>query len=100
VFRGEDFDRCRAASDNKSAADQRSDDGCFAIFAAVSTPAGRENILLLRGSVRGTSVLAGTGGIGEMRRLGSFLGSAPSRIKHRLALIVAIAAASLPAAGA
>jgi hypothetical protein len=35
-----------------------------------------------------------------MRRLGSFLGSAPSRIKHRLALIVAIAAASLPAAGA
>jgi hypothetical protein len=34
-----------------------------------------------------------------MRRLGSLLGSAPSRIKHRLALIVAIAAASLPAAG-
>jgi hypothetical protein len=35
-----------------------------------------------------------------MRRLGSFLGFAPSRIKRRLALIVAIAAASLPAAGA
>jgi hypothetical protein len=43
---------------------------------------------------------AGTRGIGEMRQLGSLLSSAPSRIRRRLALIVAIAAASLPAAGA
>jgi hypothetical protein len=35
-----------------------------------------------------------------MRRLGSFLGFARFRIKRHLALIVAIAAASLPAAGA
>jgi hypothetical protein len=35
-----------------------------------------------------------------MRQVGSLLRSAPSRIRRRLALIVAIAAASLPAAGA
>jgi len=35
-----------------------------------------------------------------MRRIGSLLRAAPSRIGRRLALIVAIAAASLPAAGA
>jgi hypothetical protein len=36
----------------------------------------------------------------DMRKFGSLLRSAPSRIGRRLALIVAIAAASLPAAGA
>jgi hypothetical protein len=36
----------------------------------------------------------------DMRLLRSFLRSAPSRVRRRLALIVAIAAASLPAAGA
>jgi hypothetical protein len=35
-----------------------------------------------------------------MRQLRSLLRAAPSRIGRRLALIVAIAAASLPAAGA
>jgi len=35
-----------------------------------------------------------------MRQLGSLLRSAPSRIGHRLKLIVAIAAASLPSVGA
>jgi hypothetical protein len=35
-----------------------------------------------------------------MRQLTSFLRSAPSRIGRRLAMIVAIAAASLPSAGA
>jgi hypothetical protein len=35
-----------------------------------------------------------------MRQLGSLLRSAPSRIGRRLELIVAIAAASLPSAGA
>jgi hypothetical protein len=36
----------------------------------------------------------------NMRRLHSFLRTAPSRIGRRLAALVAIAAASLPAAGA
>jgi hypothetical protein len=35
-----------------------------------------------------------------MRQLNALLRAAPSRIRRRLALIVAIAAASLPAAGA
>jgi hypothetical protein len=39
-------------------------------------------------------------GIGDMRQVNSFLRSASSRIGRRLAQIVAIAAASLPAAGA
>ena len=36
----------------------------------------------------------------EMRQVGTFLRGAPSRIGRRLAQIVAIAAASLPAVGA
>jgi hypothetical protein len=51
-------------------------------------------------AVGGTMVSADTRGMGDMRQLGSLLSSAPSRIRRRLALIVAIAAASLPAAGA
>jgi hypothetical protein len=43
---------------------------------------------------------AGAEGSGDMRRLGSLLRAAPSRLRRRLAQIVAIAAASLPAAGA
>jgi hypothetical protein len=43
---------------------------------------------------------AGAEGNGDMRKLGSFLRVTPSRIGRRLAQIVAIAAASLPAAGA
>jgi hypothetical protein len=39
-------------------------------------------------------------GIGDMRQVNSFLRSASSRIGRRFAQIVAIAAASLPAAGA
>jgi hypothetical protein len=38
--------------------------------------------------------------IGVMRQIGSLLRSAPARIGRRFAQIVAIAAASLPAAGA
>jgi len=38
--------------------------------------------------------------IGDMRQLGSMLRSVPARIGRRFAEIVAIAAASLPAAGA
>jgi hypothetical protein len=99
-FREEDFARSRAARDNKSTADQSLDDECVAIFAAVSTRAGRENILGSRTPVRGTTASAGSLGIGDMRQLGSLLSSAPSRIRRRLAQIVAIAAASLPAVGA
>jgi hypothetical protein len=42
----------------------------------------------------------GAEGIYRMAQVGSLLRSAPSRIRRRLALIVAIAAASLPSAGA
>jgi hypothetical protein len=45
-------------------------------------------------------VPAGAEGFGDMRQLKSLLRSTPSRIARRLAEIVAIAAASLPAAGA
>jgi hypothetical protein len=45
-------------------------------------------------------VSAGAEGLCDMRKLSSLLRSAPSRIGRRVALIVAIAAASLPAAGA
>jgi hypothetical protein len=45
-------------------------------------------------------VSAGVEGINDMRQLNALLRSAPSRIGRRLAQIVAIAAASLPAAGA
>jgi hypothetical protein len=50
--------------------------------------------------VRETIVSDGAEGIGDMQRLNSLLRSAPSRIGRRFAEIVAIAAASLPAAGA
>jgi hypothetical protein len=43
---------------------------------------------------------AGAEGISDMRQFGLLLRSTRSRIGRRLALIVAIAAASLPAAGA
>jgi hypothetical protein len=50
--------------------------------------------------LRGTIVSHGAEGIGDMQQVTSLLRSAPSRIRRRLALIVAIAAASLPSAGA
>jgi len=48
--------------------------------------------------LRETIVSAGAKGSCDMRHLRSLLRSAPSRIGRRLALIVAIAAASLPSA--
>jgi hypothetical protein len=45
-------------------------------------------------------VSIGAEGLCDMRNFSSLLRSAPSRIGRRIALIVAIAAASLPAAGA
>jgi hypothetical protein len=50
-FRGEDFDRCRAATDNESTAGPASDDGHIAIFAAASTPGRRDNMLALGGKM-------------------------------------------------
>jgi hypothetical protein len=50
--------------------------------------------------LRGKIVSPGAEGIGDMQQVTSLLRSAPSRIGRRLALIVAIAAASLPSAGA
>jgi hypothetical protein len=78
---------------------QRPDDGRVAIFAVPSTrPRGGANFPSCAFH-RGDNP-AGAEGIYEMRQVGSLLRSAPSRIRRRLALIVAIAAASLPAAGA
>jgi hypothetical protein len=57
-------------------------------------------MLPLSAFLGGTIVSAGAEGICDMRKLNSLLRTAPSRIGRRLALIVAIAAASLPAAGA
>jgi hypothetical protein len=99
-FPEEDFDCYRAVGSNKSTANRASDGARVAIFAAVSTVAPGGNMF------RATKLLVGRGfcpapeGMGEMRRLGSLLSSAPTRIRRRLALIVAIAAASLPKAGA
>jgi hypothetical protein len=49
--------------------------------------------------LQGMLVSTGAEGSCDMRRISSLLRSAPSRIGRRLALIVAIAAASLPSAG-
>jgi hypothetical protein len=94
----EDFDCFRPDCGNKPTADQRSDDGHVAIFAAASThPFGRP---IFPKALVANAYFAGAKGIGHMRQLGSLLRSTRSRIGRRLALIVAIAAASLPAAGA
>jgi hypothetical protein len=54
----------------------------------------------MRHLISATIVSAAAQGIHEMRQSGSLLRSTRSRIARRLAEIVAIAAASLPAAGA
>jgi hypothetical protein len=98
IFGGEDFDCCRPDCGNKSTANRSSHDGRVAIFATASThPLGRP--IFAEALVR-ERCFAGAKGIGDMRQLGSLLRSTRSRIGRRLALIVAIAAASLPAAGA
>ncbi|MDO9058120.1 MAG: hypothetical protein Q7U92_03745 [Bradyrhizobium sp.] len=78
---------------------QRSGDGGVAILAAPSTHCPSAAIFL-SSAVRGTLVPDGVEGIGDMRQVNSFLRSASSRLGRRLKLIVAIAAASLPSAGA
>jgi hypothetical protein len=78
---------------------RRPGDGDVAIFAAPSTRQPGAAIFL-PGAISGTLVPDGAEGIGDMRQVNSFLRSASSRIGRRLKLIVAIAAASLPSAGA
>jgi len=99
IFGGEDFDRRRRDHGNKSTAKLRPDDARVAIFARVSTRSPGRPIfpeaLLARNDCS-----AGAEGTGDMRILGSLLRATPSRLRRRLAQIVAIAAASLPAAGA
>ncbi|QWG20201.1 hypothetical protein KMZ68_10390 [Bradyrhizobium sediminis] len=96
---GEEFNRLRLDGGNKSTVNEPPDDGHVAIFAAASTRLPGAAIFLQR-AVCGTVVPAGVEGIGEMRQVNSFLRSATSRIGRRFKLIVAIAAASLPSAGA
>jgi hypothetical protein len=50
--------------------------------------------------MRRNDCFAGAEGFGTMRQLTSLLRAAPALIGRRLSLIVAIAAASLPSAGA
>jgi|SRR6476469_9977487 hypothetical protein len=98
-FAGEEFHRCRPDRGNKSIVNPRLGGSHLAIFAAPSTPRPGAAIFL-PGAVCGTLVPAGAEGIGDMRQVNSFLRSASSRIGRRFKLIVAIAAASLPSAGA
>jgi len=91
--------RCRPVRGNKSIANPGLGNGHVAISAAPSTPR-LAAAIFLAGAVCGTLVPDGAEGIGDMRQVNSFLRSASSRIGRRLKLIVAIAAASLPAAGA
>jgi hypothetical protein len=76
------------------------DEWRVAIFAAPSTPVGGGTMFRACAFLQGMLVSAGAEGSCDMRRISSLLRSAPSRIGRRLALIVAIAAASLPSAGA
>jgi len=100
IFEGEDFDRWRPNGGNKSTVNQPPDERRVAIFAAPSTPVRGGTIFRFCAFLQGMLVSAGAEGSCDMRRIGSLLRSAPSRIGRRLALIVAIAAASLPSAGA
>jgi hypothetical protein len=96
---GEDFDRCRSCYGKKTTAIKCPDDGRIAIFAAISTrPLARDHVVVAR-PLFAEYWSAGARGIGDMRQLGSLLRSTRSRIGRQLAVIVAIAAASLPSAG-
>jgi hypothetical protein len=99
-FNGEDFDRRRSDRGNKTTAISRTGDGRVAIFAPASTRLSRGTILGFCAVFSERLFSAGAQGIGDMRQVNSFLRSASSRIGRRFAQIVAIAAASLPAAGA
>jgi len=91
---GEDFIRRQVDRGNKSPAERCPDEAHIAIFPVISTSLRLETIFRVR--------LYSTGAHGrcQMRQVRSLLRGASSRIGRRLAQIVAIAAASLPAAGA
>jgi hypothetical protein len=95
---GEEFPRVWLADCNKSTANAPLGDGRIAIFAAASTCRLNTAISMLCPSQNACS--AGAKGTGDMPQLKAFLRATPSRIGRRIALIVAIAAASLPSAGA
>jgi hypothetical protein len=65
----------------------------------LDTSEGPDHFIVER-PVRGPTVPPAREESFDMRQFGSLLRSTPSRIGRRLALIVAIAAASLPSAGA
>ena len=92
------FDRCRVHCGNNSTVNRSSVDSRVAIFPAPST--GPSGGLIFPKAPPTMICSAGARGTCDMRQLRSLLRSTPSRIGRRLALIVAIAAASLPAAGA
>jgi hypothetical protein len=95
---GEEFTRLWLDGGNKSTVNEPSDGGRVAIFATPSTPlVGRA--IFVWAMLRGAIVSSGAKGIGIMRQVTLLLRSVPSRIGRRLALIVAIAAASLSSAG-
>jgi hypothetical protein len=79
---------------------QRPHDGGVVIFTAASTPLSGGAIFRAALFFAERLFQLAREGNGDMRRLGSMLRSMRSRIGRRLAQIVAIAAASLPAAGA
>jgi hypothetical protein len=85
---------------NKTTAIGGTDDARIAIFAAPSTRLSHGTILGFCAVFSERLFRAGARGTGDMRQVNSFLRSASSRIGRRFAQIVAIAAASLPAAGA
>ena len=88
---GEDFIRRQIDRGNNFTAEGRLDEARIAIFPRISTSWRLETIF---------RVPIGAHGRCQMRQVRSFLRNAPSRIGRRLAQIVAIAAASLPVAGA
>jgi hypothetical protein len=84
---------------NKPAAEPGNGKLLVAIFATASTRGSAKAIFLKVSGFTGVCS-AGAKRNSLMQRVNSLLRSAPSRIGRRLAEIVAIAAASLPSAGA
>jgi hypothetical protein len=67
---------------------------------ALDTPGGRGHVRITRlRSLRRKPCFSGALGNCDMQQMATYLRKAPSRIGRRLALLVAIAAASLPDAG-
>jgi hypothetical protein len=94
------FDCSGSDLGKKTTAFEASDDGRIAIFAVPSTCQPLGLISSAYATVSKRLFLVARKEIGDMRQIGSMLRAAPGRIGRRLAEIVAIAAASLPAAGA